>query len=295
MTYCRSGYLDEKISGRIANYLGHEYIFKPLDDIGWMYDIDEIVSRNNGAALYTGITGGDRLLKILNANQFGIEHTGMIGDAVLSTFYHDREFNYGSPKLGYHRYSEKLSYEFSENVTDSYVCQEMFAIYTRGILGAQSSYMIRQHYMETASPFMDVDFLNTVFSIPFLYRKEHHIYLKWMLEKYPQSTDFGWEKWGGIKPREDHIFFRKVKTTQRLLGQNVCKILKRQNKDNMNPLDFWYQGNTEIQRYYREYYDKNRDRVGGELGKDISLMFEDGNVIEKSMALTVLAILKVYF
>ena len=123
----------------------------------------------------------------------------------------------------------------------------------------------------------------------------NHIYLKWMLEKYPQSTDFGWEKWGGIKPREDHIFFRKVKTTQRLLGQNVCKILKRQNKDNMNPLDFWYQGNTEIQRYYREYYDKNRDRVGGELGKDISLMFEDGNVIEKSMALTVLAILKVYF
>ncbi len=295
VTYCRSGYLDEKISGRIANYLGHEYIFKPLDDIGWMYDIDEIISRNNGAALYTGITGGDRLLKILNANQFGIEHTGMIGDAVLSTFYHDREFNYGSPKLGYHRYSEKFSYEFSENVTDSYVCQEMFAIYTRGILGAQSSYMIRQHYMETASPFMDVDFLNTVFSIPFLYRKEHHIYLKWMLEKYPQSTDFGWEKWGGIKPREDHIFFRKVKTTQRLLGQNVCKILKRQNKDNMNPLDFWYQGNTEIQRYYREYYDKNRDRVGGELGKDISLMFEDGNVIEKSMALTVLAILKVYF
>ena len=31
------------------------------------------------------------------------------------------------------------------------------------------------------------------------------------------------------------------------------------------------------------------------MGKDISLMFEDGNVIEKSMALTVLAILKVYF
>ena len=49
----------------------------------------------------------------------------------------------------------------------------------------------------------------------------------------------------------------------------------------MNPLDFWYQGNTEIQRYYREYYDKNRDRVDGELGKDISQMFEEGNVIEK--------------
>lgn len=295
VTYCRYGYLDEKISGRIAGYLGHEYVFKPLDDIGWMYDIDEIVLKNNGAALYTGITGGDRLLKTLNTNQFGIEHTGMIGDAVLSTFYHDREFNYGSPRLGYHRYSERLSYDFSENVTDSYTCQEMFAIYTRGILGAQSSYMIRQHYMETASPFMDVDFLNTVFSVPFEYRKGHHIYLKWMAEKYPQSTSFGWEKWGGIKPRESHIFFRKLKTTQRLLGQAVCKVFKRQNKDNMNPLDYWYQGNPGIQQYYREYYDKNKDGVDGELGEDISLMFEEGNVIEKSMALTVLGAAKLYF
>lgn len=295
VTYCRSGYLDEKISGRIANYLGHEYLFKPLDDIKWMYDIDEIVSRNNGSALYTGITGGNRLLKTLNTSQFGIEHTGMIGDAVLSTFYYDKEFNYGSPQLGYHRYSERLSYDFSDDVTDSYACQEMFAIYTRGILGAQSSYMIRQHYVETASPFMDVDFLNLVFSLPFVYRQGHHIYMKWMAEKYPQSTSFGWEKWGGIKPREDHIFFRKVKTTQRLLRQAACKAFKRQNSDNMNPLDYWYQGNSGIQKYYREYYNRNRDRISGELGKDISRMFEEGNVEEKSMALTVLAAVKVYF
>lgn len=295
VTYCRSGYLDEKISGRIANYLGHEYLFKPLDDIKWMYDIDEIVSRNNGSALYIGITGGNRLLKTLNTSQFGIEHTGMIGDAVLSTFYYDKEFNYGSPQLGYHRYSERLSYDFSDDVTDSYACQEMFAIYTRGILGAQSSYMIRQHYVETASPFMDVDFLNLVFSLPFVYRQGHHIYMKWMAEKYPQSTSFGWEKWGGIKPREDYIFFRKVKTTQRLLWQAACKALNRKNSDNMNPLDYWYQGNSGIQKYYREYYNRNRDRISGELGKDISRMFEEGNVEEKSMALTVLAAVKVYF
>lgn len=295
VTYCRSGYLDEKISGRIANYLGHEYLFKPLDDIKWMYDIDEIVSRNNGSALYIGITGGNRLLKTLNTSQFGIEHTGMIGDAVLSTFYYDKEFNYGSPQLGYHRYSERLSYDFSDDVTDSYACQEMFAIYTRGIMGAQSSYMIRQHYVETASPFMDVDFLNLVFSLPFEYRQGHHIYMKWMAEKYPQSTSFGWEKWGGIKPREDYIFFRKVKTTQRLLWQAACKALNRKNSDNMNPLDYWYQGDSGIQKYYREYYNRNRDRISGELGKDISRMFEEGNVEEKSMALTVLAAVKVYF
>lgn len=295
VTYCRSGYLDEKIAGRIADYLGHEYLFKPLDDIGWMYDIDEIVSKNNGAALYTGITGGDRLLNILNTNQFGIEHTGMIGDAVLSTFYHDRELNYGKPQLGLHKYSERLSYAFSDEIVQEYPCQEMFAIYTRGILGAQSSYMIRQHYVETASPFMDVDFLETAFSLPFSYRDSHHIYLKWMLQKYPGATQFGWEKWGGVKPREDQIFLRKVKTTGKLLRQKSRRALKLPDRDNMNPLDFWYQKKPKIQEYYREYFDRNRSGIVGDMGKDISLMFEEGNVTEKSMALTVLGAVKLYF
>ena len=56
-------------------------------------------------------------------------------------------------------------------------------------------------------------------------------------------------------------------------------------------------GNPGIQEYYREYYLQNRDRseIGGELGKDISLMFEEGTVEEKSMALTVLGAVKLYF
>ncbi len=219
----------------------------------------------------------------------------MIGDAVLSTFYHDREFNYGKPRLGLHKYSERLSYTYSDEIVQEYPCQEMFAIYTRGILGAQSSYMIRQHYMETSSPFMDVDFLETAFSLPFAYRNSHHIYLKWMLQKYPGATQFGWEKWGGVKPREDQIFLRKVRTAQKLLWQAACRTFKLPDKDSMNPLDFWYQESPGIQAYCREYFDSNRSRIGGALGKDISLLFEEGNVTEKSMALTVLSAVKLYF
>lgn len=297
ITYSQSGYLDDKISKKIANYLNHEYLFKSLDDIQWLYDIDKNVSQNNGAALYEGITGGSRLLDTLNMRKFGIEHTGMIGDAILSTFYHDREFNYGKPQLGLHKYSERLSYEFDDIVTIGYSCQEMFAIYTRGILGAQSSYMIRQHYVETASPFMDVDFLDTVFSIPFEYRNRHHIYLKWMKEKYPDATKFGWERWGGIKPLEGHIFFRKVRTTQRLLWQAVCKILKMENKDSMNPMDFWYWKDKRIQKYYQAYYEShiNNDALSEMIKEGVTLMFTKGNVTEKSMALTVLAVVGKYF
>lgn len=297
VTYCRADYLDYKISQQIAVYLGHEYLFKALDDANWLYDIDDIISKNNGAALYTGITGGSRLLGTLDTEQFGIEHTGMIGDAILSTFYHDRELNFGKPRPGLNQYSNRLSYSVDSQVMEEYPCQEMFAVYTRGMMGAMSSYIIRQHYIEAASPFTDVDFLETVFSIPFAYRNRHHIYLKWMEQKYPQATAFGWEKWGGVKPREDHIFFRKVKTTQRLLCRAACKAFKRQSTDNMNPLDYWYGKSPGVQAYCRDYYLQNRDRseIDGQLKKDISLMFEEGTVEEKSMALTVLGAVKLYF
>lgn len=297
MTYSQAGYSDDKISKEIALALQHEYLFKSLDDAAWMKDVDKITSQNNGAALSLGITGGSRMLELLNTESFGMEHTGMIGDAILSTFYHDKEFNDAPPRFGYHRYSERLQYEFEREMLEDYPCQELFAIYTRGMLGAQSSYIIRQHYVETDSPFMDVDFLDVVFSLPFEYRNKHHIYLKWMLQKYPEATQFGWEKWGGIKPREDHIWKRKIKTTQRLIGMAFSKLLGKSSKDSMVPVDYWYDRDNETRQYYDKYYRDNIDNgvFSKELKNDIHLMFQDGAVMEKSMALTVLAEAKKYF
>lgn len=297
MTYSRSGYLDEEIARKVAGYLKHEYIFKMLDDAAWMKDIDDITSLNNGAALFLGITGGSRMLGLLNTDQFGIEHTGMIGDAILSTFYHDRDFNFGPPRLGFHRYSERLQYSFDEKILNRYPCQEMFAIYTRGILGAQSSYITRQHYVETSSPFMDVDFLETVFSIPFEYRDRHHIYLRWMKERYPQATEFGWEKWGGIKPREDQIWKRRFRTLHRLLDMKAAALTGRNSIDNMTPVDYWYNEDPSIQMKFEQYYQSNVNNplIPDTLRADIQKLYEEGSVMEKGMALTVLAEVKKYF
>lgn len=293
ITYCRAGYEDDFISKKIACHLRHEYIFKTLDDIKWLYDIDSLTEKNNGAAYYCGITGGDRLLSILKGENFGIEHTGMIGDAILSTFYRDKNFNFKKPEFGMHRYSEMLSYKFDDHLLREYPNQEIFAVYTRGILGAQATYMIRQNYFETASPFTDVDFLDTVFSVPFDYRVNHRIYLKWMLEKYPESTDFGWEKWGGIKPKESHIWLRKIKTSYRLLSRFLDKMVGKENRDSMNPVDYWYAEDVNIQKFFMEYYERNISlNINENIKNDINKMFCNSNVIEKSMALTVLAMAK---
>lgn len=297
MAYSRAGYLDETISRRIAGDLGHEYRFMPLDDAKWLCDIDRNSRRNNGAALYAGITGGGRFLETLHTDSFGIEHTGMLGDVILSSYYHDKAFSQGAPQYGYNQYSTKVQYEFDQKLLDQYCTQEEFVISTRGVLGMQSSYMIRQHYVETSSPFMDVDFWDAAFSIPFEYRNGHHLYLLWMKEKYPEAAEYGWEKWGGVRPKESHLFLRKVKTTQRLARQTLCRLFHIQNTDSMNPMDAWYAKDAEIQRYYEAYFESMIDcKVFDEdLRRDLTLMFRQGNVTEKSMALTVLSAVKQYF
>lgn len=297
VTYCRDGYRDEKIARQVALSLGHEYLFKPLDDGKWMYDIDEMTSQNNGAALYMGMTGGRRLLEVINTEAFGIEHTGMIGDAILGTLYRDKALSCGKPVFGQSAHSERLHYAFDEKILDEYPNQELFGIYTRGMLGASSSYLIRQQYIETASPFMDVDLLDVAFSLPFDYRNHHHIYLRWLNEKYPQAAEFGWEKWGGVKPKESHIPLRKVKTTQRLLWERLCAVLPINNQDSMNPVEYWYAKDQGIQECFARYAEETigNPALGEDLRKDIRLLLAEGGVEEKSLAITVLAMVKKYF
>ncbi len=295
--YSKLGYLDDTISGKMARYLGHEYLFKSLDDVQWMYDVDEMTVKNNGAALCFGMTGGNRLLKLLNMEQFGIEHTGVVGGATISSYYKSKQLAYEKPQFGYNRYSTKLSYTFDEKVLQQHETQEAFVVNTRGLLGMQISYMTRQNYIECASAFTDVDVLDISLSIPYKYRKEGKLYLKWIAKKYPDAAEFGWEKWGGVKPKESHIIFRKAKTTQRLMLGYLCKLFHVANQDSMNPMDYWYDHNEQVRVYLDQMFSQRIDHgiLPKELAKDMRDLYQNGNVIEKSLVLTVLSAAHLYF
>lgn len=290
IAYSRLDYLDQKISAQVAMALKHEYLYKAMDDLTWMYDVDEMTCKNNGAAVCLGMTGGNRLLRMLDKEIFGIEHTGMVGDAIVSTFYHDKNLNDQSPVFGLNQYSNFLQYSFDEKILTQYKKQEIFAVVTRGLLGAQSSYMIRQNYLETGSPFLDVDFLAAVMAVPFAYRKNHHIYLKWIADKYPEAADFIWEKWG-VKPRESEIFKRKIKTTGKLAAGYLQKVSHKPSRSSMNPMDYWYQNDMDVRKYVETMY-KERiadDSLPEDLRHDMKLLFTAGNFTEKTQVLTVLS------
>lgn len=295
IAYSRLDYLDHKISAQVAMALKHEYLYKPMDDLTWMYDVDEMTCKNNGAAVCLGLTGGNRLLRALDKDAFGIEHTGMVGDAIVSTFYEDKGLSCQSPVFGLNRYSDRLQYSFDEKILTQYKTQEIFALATRGLLGAQSSYIIRQNYFETGSPFLDVDFLAAVMAVPFEYRKQHHIYLEWIAAKYPGAASFVWEKWG-VRPKESEIYKRKIKTTGRLAAGYLQKTFHKPGRSSMNPMDYWYQNDANVRKYLETLYE---ERIGNpllpeELRQDMKRIYAEGNFTEKQQVLTVLAAIHLY-
>jgi len=85
-TYCKANYKDEIIAKKISEHLGNEFLFKSLDDVSFIYDIENIVRINFGMALYSGITGGKKLYDIINFNNYGLDHTGQLGDVVIGSF-----------------------------------------------------------------------------------------------------------------------------------------------------------------------------------------------------------------
>lgn len=297
ISYCKAGYIDSAVSSKIARDLNHEYYFKQLDDFQWIYEIDEILKLNNGEALYSGITGGKDLLSNMNTGRYGIEHTGMIGDVIISSFALDERQAFKKPVFGRNQSSTKLTYQFNQSILTQYENQEIFDLYARGFLGAMSTYAIRQNYFEVSSPFLDVDFMNSCFRIPLRYRVKHKIYLKWIEQYYKEATNYGWEKWAGVRPKKELVIWRNFVFVTRKIKRLLRQLAGKEIKDNMNPIDYWYANNSEAQTFFDKYFHDNINSryISEELRKDITWLYNVGEADEKAQALTVLGIIKIYF
>lgn len=301
MTYCKSDYLDETISKKIAEFWNDELLIKPLDDANFLYDIDEITELNWGLSLYYGITGGKRMLESLNMNLYGLEHTGMIGDVVIGSFY--KSVNEKDNLIISGKYSERLSSRLDKTRSDNYhrifESHELYLLYVRAFQGAANTHLIRKNFTEVGSPFLNVDFLQFCLDIPLELRIKHNIYKKWIIKKHRDASKFKWEKTNSrITDSAIMTFFKKAcnRAPQRLLsyfglGNRVAS--------GMNPIGYWISHNKEIQDFFSEY-----SRVGlnnassilsNQLLMDLTMLIESGTAVEKTMALTVLSSLKLYF
>lgn len=297
--YAQSHSIEWRAAIGVANALGNDIIYMPLDKCNFIYDIDETVSNNYGLAFYAGITGGKRLLNLLNPNLFGLEITGQLGDVVIGSFIHG-EPRHSQPRFRDNMYSNRLQFEFDEKLLDEFENQEMFSIYKRGFLGALSTHIIRNNVTDVVSPFCDVDFLSFCLSLPLDYRVNHRLYNAWICRKYPDAARlYAVNYEGSIKENMKWRMLRKrikyglINRGKRYLSLSGIKI--KENPANMNPMQYWYKNDNKVRKFIHEYYEENIKRLSNSMiFKDIEDLFYNGNMIDKLLVLTVLASYKKY-
>lgn len=296
ITFCKANYLDELIAKEIAYYWKDELLVKPLDDMTFVYDVNEMVYMNSGVSLYAGPTGGKRLLESLNMERYGLEHTGQIGDAVVGSFFHLPQDCVNKKPTG--RYSEKLSHRLDDDYKSKWEDYEMYLQYVRCFNGAMGSHLLRQHYTEVASPFTNTDFFQLCMDIPAELRIGHNIYKKWILKKYPDAAKFRWEKiHNRITISKGRMLLWKIRHRG---PQKIARMLFKKeiiSKDNMNPLDYWYENDKNVQHFFNEYWEEGTCNIkelglSTDLQQDMEYLFHNGNMCEKIMVMTVLAVIR---
>ncbi|MHB1484453.1 MAG: asparagine synthase, partial [Saccharofermentanales bacterium] len=297
MCYSKNNSTDEKAAKNVASYLKNEFIFKSLDDLNFIYDIDLNTKMNFGMAEYFGITGGRGLLSDINFQKYGLEHTGQLGDVVLSSFCHTPY--HSTPDESECRFSDLLNCDYT--ITNQFENHEQYCMYVRGFQAALSTHCIRRNYTEAVSPFLDIDFFSLCMSIPLKYRYNHKLYWNWIEKKYPDAA-----KIISTRKKKNKNFLTIIKMIIKFIFGKKRKILIAMLKNigmgalfltNMNPFDYWYKNNPDISRYYDEYFLKNIELFNNfeEIKQKSNLLFEKGNVSEKAMVLTLLSAYKLYF
>lgn len=298
ISYSQMGSYEEKVTRELVKDLEFDYLYKALDNASFIYEVDEIIEKNYGLTIFSGFTGGKQILESLNLSNIGIQHTGLLGDINDGSFssvpYH--ESPYFEDK---YRFSNLLDKNILDNkVLEMYKTHELFCFYTRGLLGGLGTHLIRQNYIETYSPFQDIDFLNLTFQLP-LDMRVNGIFKKWLIKYYPEATKIVYDHTmckitdSKIKIKLKKIFIYLPRKIKRVLGfKNIQK-----SHESMNPYEYWYRNNKKLRDFVDLYYTENIDKLNEypELKKLNEEMYLNGNVIDKMLMMTVLGTVKRYF
>lgn len=299
LTFGQSNCKDEQIAKEILHDTKQEMVIFPMDGSWNMYEIDKYMSICYGLLFHSGAGLGFRMMETLNTKKFGLTHSGQIGDAVIGSFLKKPSEQYNFSIGG--TYSLRLVDDNAK--VDGFETREQYLMSVRAFLGALSSHFYTREYTEVSSPFLYKEFFDFCMSIPVEKRINHFIYKEWIKKKYPEAVKYVWEATG-------------KKITRRLAFNlpNKLKILRSNPKliltklglpyhggvrifHGMNPIDLWWDTNERFRDTYNDYYKKNITNLilPEELRKQIETIYEKGTAREKSLAITVLGAIKLYF
>src|SRR5699024_2735836 len=77
-----------------------------------------------------------------------------------------------------------------------YEDNELLWFYVRGMFAGMNTAFIRQNFCEAITPFGDVEFMDLCFSLSEDMRVKHHVYRRWMMQKYPKMARISYARTG---------------------------------------------------------------------------------------------------
>ncbi len=295
--FSQSGYLDETISRKITKDYNIPYIFRSLDGGSYLKYIDKLTELSEGCGLFTGGIHVQYAFENLQDKNFKIVHSGAIGDGILGGFntvpYRKKP---GEFKIVVNsKFLPKVKSDF-DKILSQYESEELFYLrnvaYNRTVLGAQ----VIQQYGYQTSPFMSKTLLEFAVSLPEKWKISQKLYLEWLNQCMPNAAKYVWEK-TGMKPNAHWKNTVGTKLKKRITKIWNTKITNQKHKTSMYPYEFYFYNSKDIQNYYDNYFKDNIWRLEHypELKSDVEFLFTQKDFFQKSQAVNVLAIFKLFF
>lgn len=300
--FTESDYEDEIIAKKVSQLLGTDLYVKSLNGGNILADYNDVVRMNYGLTLYSGVAHSNSVDRNMNFDRLGIIHTGQLGGA-----------NSSSPKTDVLEgaYSQRYAFRVNDKhrkPTD--MDFELFRIENREFRGNLGSQILLTNYSECLSPFQYKEFFDFYYSLPYNKRKGDYLYLKWIINKYPEAAQIPVERFEGgyITDNEFTLKLRKFKKygLKYTLGWILWKcglkhdLDRRLINNNMNPYDKWFEQNHELRESLNSYVDslkcilENDTIISDQLRNDIFGLYAEGTVVEKTQAITALATLDIF-
>lgn len=298
ITFSESDYYDDFLPKQMSRDLKHEWIFKPLDNGLWLFDVDKITQVTGGNVLYYGLAHSDSLYRYLDFSSLGMVHSGQLGDIVIGskTKSHKERYAFGDGA-----YSKKYTKYLEDAIVNNFPNHEIGCWYTRYLNGANNGLQNIYNYTETCSPFMDLDFLEFCLSIPSELRYNHKLYRKWVILKHPQAANYVWETTGAKLNEPTIDILGKSIPISQIVRKAYLKIMitlgikSTETLASMNPLKKYIANNKDLSDYYQSYFqylDLIKDEKLRSIIKEIK---KNGTAVEINQAVSLLSALKVFF
>ncbi|WP_121966429.1 hypothetical protein [Myroides sp. N17-2] len=301
-TFSESDQLDEMVPKQIARDLNIEWVFKALDNGNCFKFFEKVNEVLCGELSLQNVLHGYSFLKNFNFSNYGMIHSGQVGDGVIN-YYGNVSVSNSLMQIPYVQSKMLMNRVIERNIVSlsDYKSDEEFVHVNRGIGVTLGSAQFIYQFTETFSPFTDIDLMNYCFTVPYDIRKGLKLYDDWMINKYPESTKYSHN---GRKIGGKEITFMGKSSTLGELPEKIIRTAKNTFFNSskglaltgMNPMDRWYLENSSLRSKIDNYYDENINLVTDDILKsDVEILFKNGNVGDKMQVITLLTTLKQYF